>query len=214
MIRVNLLPLDRRRPEKTPLPRFLLVVLAAALTTCVLVAVAFTFVQMMNVNKDIDQLKTEEANLTASVNEYERVNKIVEAVVQKDDMIQKLEKRTVVWSDVLDDVWTVLDAEKSLYILDISMLDENQARGFILGPGGRPLPKGQAPPFGLKIEVRIFSLDTTRLTALRAALSKHEDIAKVLPLMNPKPTIVYSTSGTFPQMEFTLVLLAKPGPTP
>lgn len=212
MIRVNLLPPERRRPEKTPLPRFMLVLVAAALTTGVIVALAFIFLNIYDVGNEIDDIEKNKAGLASQVAEHDKLDKIVGAVDQKETAIKDLTKRNVMWSDVLDYLWTILDAEKSLYIMDFRTLDENQARGFLRGPGGRPLPRDQAPGFGLQLEVRIFGLDTTRMTALRAALANHKELQKVLPLMNPKPTIVYNETGTDgPQMEFTLVLLGKPG---
>lgn len=213
MIRVNLLPPDRRRPEKTPLPSFLLVLVAAALATGVLVILAFIGVNIMNVGKDIKDHDQQIAGLQGAVDEWKQLNEEVGAAEKREKTIKDLSKRPVVWSEVLDHVWSILDAEKSLFITDLRMLDEAQARGYALGPGGRPLPRGQSPEYGLLMEVRIFGHDTTRMTNLRAAFAGKKEIHDVLPLMNAKPTILYKIDSTDgPQMEFTLVLLAKAGP--
>lgn len=113
MIEINLLPRDRRPTEKTPLPRFILVVAGVALV-CVEIVLAFLFLLIripggtrhLESLKEMRKQRLEEAKradkLEAQIAEIETRRKAVEALYAPGKVLR--------WSDVLDQ----LDEEEVL----------------------------------------------------------------------------------------------------
>lgn len=210
MIKVNLLVGPLVRPRHTPKGRFAMIVVAAALTAGVLAYLGSIWLMIMGEDEKLASIKSNMEKMKGDAAVYDDLFKQVSAVTDRQKLLETLSKRGVHWSVMLDHLWDILDGEKSLFITNLTVLDSQRAKGAIKGPSS----KSEVPPFGLQLTVRMLSHDTNKVTALRAALAADEKIREAMPTITPVQEIVYAIKDNVPQMEFNLVLVAKPPAKP
>ncbi len=114
IIRVNLLPPEKRRRERTPLSRFVALVVGTAVNAAIVAFMVKLGVDTSGTAHTIEATDTTIKNLTISVlPEYEKVKKEKDKIEARKTAIDSLKKeRTIVWSKVLDNVWDVVNANQ------------------------------------------------------------------------------------------------------
>lgn len=206
MIKVNLLPEELRRPPHTPRGRFLLIIVAAAMTAGMIAYLGSVGLMILSTGEELTAVKKNIDEMKPAVAEYDALNKQIVDVAERQKLSEDLRKRGVHWSVVLDHLWDILDNEKALYVTALAVLDSQRAKSLLKGPSS----KSDVPPFGLLLTVRILSHDTNRVTALRAALAADEKVREAMPVINYVPEIVYVVKDGIPQMEFNIAMIARP----
>jgi hypothetical protein len=131
MIQVNLLPVERRRMERTPIGRFVLILLGVGLG-CASIAF-FIYLEMLlidrrsmrdDLKKDIESPKTAQINMDhAELTAKDQMHK------NRKSLIDKL-KPPFRWSDVLDILCEKLEtAHKKVWFDEIRVLEPQEVRG-------------------------------------------------------------------------------------
>ena len=109
MIEVNLLPLEMRRVEHTPLPRFLIIIIGTALVT-----VTMAFAAVVNLRK-VPDLREQEQMLSADIGrsnkqaaEYDLLVTGIEEVKERKQAIAEIWRARILWSEKLDQLSQML----------------------------------------------------------------------------------------------------------
>jgi hypothetical protein len=216
MIRINLLPPDRRRAERTPFSHYMLNLLAAVLLIIVVIVLGAQVYWYLNLSGEVDDYNKKITLIKVELDKakYDQKQAEIDKVKAKERTVEQLSKRDVHWAKIFSTLWTVLDNEKALWITDLKVLNASQAKNLLRAPGGRVGPGGAAPPYGLTVKVSIFGHDGNRIVALREALRTHEYLSKFLPTINPNPQAVYPFKNGIPVMEFDVTLAGAVPPSP
>jgi Tfp pilus assembly protein PilN len=209
VIRINLLPPEKRRPERTPLPRFLMILVAAATTAGVVMLILILLFRMWQLDGEIKTQNDLKQALAPIEKEYDAAEKEINEVKGREDLVKALEDRGVYWSEVINHLWTILDADKSVFITGITILDGQKAKSLIKGTSTQATYQ-----FGLQIGVKMLSDDTNQATDLRRTLNTDPYLAQYLPMIDPIQEIVYTTKDGVPMMEFNIAMVAPVVKTP
>jgi hypothetical protein len=130
MIQVNLLPVERRRMERTPIGRFVLILLGVGLA-CASVAF-FVYLEMLvrarqasreELRKDVESPKTAQINMDfAELTAKDQAHKSRKAVIDK-------LKAPFRWTDVIDILCEKLESvHKKVWFDEIRVLDPQEVR--------------------------------------------------------------------------------------
>ncbi len=109
MIRVNLLPLEYRKAEATPLKQFF-----ATVGAVVLAAVAASiwgwvfFTKYKKAEDDLAQVKTEIAGQKGALELTQKLDKKVQDLKAQFKLIDEVAKNRVVWSRKFDELWEIV----------------------------------------------------------------------------------------------------------
>ena len=173
MIRINLLPEERRRKEKTPLPRFL--AMNAAIIVCLLLGIwdAHTYV---GINQQTDKLRTDKGNLadlqrqTLAYNnmlaEEQKLNKWNEAAEQIKNT------REFYWWEKVDELWDVIYGARDIWITSFQAAET--------APGSY---HGKTP-VSASISMGCFAvgMSSERMTSFRGKLKGHQGLKETFNL--------------------------------
>lgn len=115
MIKINLLPIDRRRPERTPLPRFIAILAGTMFTLSFFVFIAYIYVVkytgMVDAfsakQKMLQDMKKDNTDYAALKAEYDYLAESASAL----DQIEGT--RRLVWWKMLDKLCTIFDENKA-----------------------------------------------------------------------------------------------------
>lgn len=98
MITVNLLPPDLRPVERTPLPRFLVIVVGVALAAVALVLLTFIyFIWIPRVHTQIANKEQELTNLRAQAGEYETLSAALQNITQREKALEEIYRTRTIW---------------------------------------------------------------------------------------------------------------------
>ena len=213
MIRVNLLPPERRRPERTPLPRLLLILTAVALTAIVAGVVGLAVFRWLGVKGEIEGLQKEKAVMQENVAKHAKLTAEIDLVKRMENEVKKLASRDIKWWMILDEIWTILDAEPAVWIKDFKIADESKAKGLVrqvsAGGAASPRVRGLGPPYGVEIKLEMFSHDDERMTNIRDQLAANKYLKEKLPQINAVATYINKEKDGVKTKEFTIVMLAE-----
>lgn len=122
IIRVNLLPPEKRRRERTPLSRFVALVVGTAVNAAIVAFMVKLALDTRGTRQTIESTDKTIRNLTLSVlPEYEKVKKEKDKIEARKIAIDALRKeRTIVWSKVLDNVWDVVHANQWVWFTGLT----------------------------------------------------------------------------------------------
>lgn len=217
MIRVNLLPPERRRPERTPLPRLLLILTAVALTAIVAGVVGLAVFRWLGVKGEIEGLQKEKAVMRDNVAKHAKLTAEINLVKKMEDQVKKLASRDVKWWKILDEIWMILDAEPAVWIKSFKIVDESKARGLVkqmsASSGSSPRGRGPSPPYGVEVKLEMYGHDDERMTNIRDQLAANKYLKEKLPQINALATYINKMKDGVKTKEFTIVMLAKPKAT-
>lgn len=111
MIKINLLPSEKRRPERTPLPRFLILIAGIAISLILLFLDIKTFTEIKNQRV---KLNDERSTLNAAkqqTKEYNKIKKQYDKISKIEKSIKTLnEKYTKAeWIKIIDELMNVMN---------------------------------------------------------------------------------------------------------
>lgn len=186
MIKINLLPLEKRKAERTPLPRMMLLGSTVAAAGLMVVVNLFVWFRILGVEGDIeDQTQTFE-RLKPRVAEWERVSAERERLRTKKRELDQVITRPPdpdMWRAV-NAIWDVVHANTKVWLDDIKILDERAVQGEVrrIDPESK-----DAPGFGVVIRCHVAGNDVADMTKFRNALKDHPVLLEVLPGINFNP---------------------------
>jgi hypothetical protein len=182
MIKINLLPSEKRKAERTPLPRFFLIVVnAAALFLFAAGIVYFTLIKIPAVEREIKSNLSQRKDLEPKVKEHDDLQKELEGVKTKVLQIDQLTNRNIEWWQAVNAVWDVIQENPKVWVDDIKMVDGKAAASDIKKADG--LSK-DTPPFGLGLKCHVSGDEVSALTAFRTSFKTNPVLQRILPGVN------------------------------
>ena len=182
MIRINLLPSEKRKAERTPLPHFFLILVnAAALLLFGAGIVYFTLIKIPAVERDIVTNLNLRRDLQPKVDEHDALQKDLEAVKLKVQQIDQLTTRSVEWWQAVNAVWDVIQENPKVWIDDVKMLDGKVAATEV--KKNDPATKDN-PPFGLTMRCHVSGEDVATITKFRTSLKTNPILLRIMPDVN------------------------------
>ena len=182
MIKINLLPSEKRKAERTPLPRFFLIVINAAALVLFGAGIAYyTLIRIPSINADTKAAVQTRANLDGAVQTHDRLEKDLKGLQAKVGQIDQLTRRNIEWWQAVNALWDVIVDNDSVWIDDIKMLEGKSVMG--------ELKKGDStakdiPPYGITMKCHVSGDEVEVMTRFRTALKEHALLKKLLPTLN------------------------------
>jgi hypothetical protein len=181
MIRINLLPTEKRKAERTPLPRFLLIASTAAAFFILLFYNLWILKMISDVVDETKRNRQTLADLQPKVQEYERLLNEETQLKTKVKEIQDLVQRDVEYWRMANALWDVIHANPRVWIDDFRILDSKTAPGDLKRVD--PETK-EAVAYGVAMKCHVASEDVLEMTKFRKALKEHPLLQEILTLIN------------------------------
>ncbi|MBI5778759.1 MAG: hypothetical protein HZA49_04825 [Planctomycetes bacterium] len=178
MIRINLLPEERRRKEKTPLPRFL--AMNAAVIICLLLGIwdAYTYVdinrktEMLRTDKDaLSKLQIQTADYNTMLAEEQKLSEWNKAA------LQIKETREFYWWEKIDEIWDIIYGARDVWITSL-LANESAPAGY----------RGKASvSASISMNCLATGFSSERMTNFRLKLKSHQSLMETFNLKINEP---------------------------
>jgi hypothetical protein len=183
MIKINLLPLDKRKTERTPLKGAGLMIADALVFGVVAILVIISLIQINHVNTQIEAQKKTLASLQDDVKKHDQL--MAESIQLGRDFAD-LEKvtaaRPFLWSEVFDAVWDAVNKHKRVWLDSIEVSDGKQMDSkFKQIDGKTPYQGGK---YGIVLKSHVGGIDLKGMTAFRGELKENDVLARYFPVIN------------------------------
>lgn len=183
MIKINLLPLDKRKAERTPLKGAGLMIADAAVFAVVAILVIISLIQIAHVKNEIDEKNKTLASLAEDVKKHDRLKTQAEQL-ERDakDLESVTATRPFEWSEVFDKVWDVVDKHKRVWLDSIELADGGQMNSLMKQRDPDTTITGCK--YGIVIKAHVAGLDVKAMTAFRMELKDDPTLSKLFPNLN------------------------------
>lgn len=178
MIKINLLPVEKRKAERTPVLRFSLIlanvfvasILALYLVWVNLIAIPAKLEEIQQENVRLEQLKPFVAEHDKLVGDHGRLS-------AKVNELRNLLQRDVTWWRAVDALWDVIHEHPKVWIDDFRVLDERAVQGEVkrVDPDSK-----DAPPYGVTMRCHVAGTEVSEMTRFRTALKAHPVLQQYL----------------------------------
>lgn len=186
MIRINLLPVEKRKAERTPVPRFFMIVATAGAAAGIFFYVMYILLEINNVSNQIQDTQNEISALRPKVAEFERLTQQKTAALAKLDQITSVLTRDIeigYWR-AANALWDVISSHHKVWIDDFRMMDARSAQGEYK----RIYPDGKdTPPYGFTMKCHVAGAEVHEMTRFREALKAHPVLVYCMPVINFNP---------------------------
>ena len=181
MIKINLLPTEKRKAERTPLPRFLLIASTAAAFFILLFYNLFVLKMISDTQDDIARENKVLNDLQPAVAEHDKLVADETALKNKVKEIQSLINREVEFWRTINALWDVIHNNPRVWIDDIRVLDSRTAPGDLR----RVEPDNKEPvAYGVSMRCHVAGEEVTEMTKFRKALKENPIPQETLTLIN------------------------------
>ena len=181
MIKINLLPTEKRKAERTPLPRFLLIASTAAAFFILLFYNLFVLKMISDTQDDIARENKALADLQPAVAEYDKLVADETALKNKVKEIQSLINREVEFWRTINALWDVIHNNPRVWIDDIRVLDARNAPADLR----RVEPDNKEPvAYGVTMRCHVAGEEVNEMTKFRKALKENAILQETLTLIN------------------------------
>jgi hypothetical protein len=181
MIKINLLPTEKRKAERTPLPRFLLIASTAA---AFFILLFYNLWILKRISDTVDATKEQNNILTSlkpQVDKYELLLAEETALKNKVKEIESLINRDVEYWRMVNALWDVIHSNPRVWIDDFRVLDARTAPGELR----RVDPEAKdAVAYGVTMRCHVAGEDVIEMTKFRKALKDHPLLQEILTLIN------------------------------
>ncbi len=181
MIKINLLPTEKRKAERTPLPRFLLIASTAAAFFILLFYNLWILKLISDEKNEIARQQGELQRLQPFVQEHDRLRTEEEGLKNKVREIEGLINRDVEFWRTVNALWDVIHQNKRVWIDTFSILDARAAPGEL--KRGDPETK-EAVAYGVTMRCHVAGDEVTEMTKFRTALKENLILQETLTLIN------------------------------
>jgi hypothetical protein len=185
MIKINLLPQDKRKAERTPLPRFFLIMAtAAAAAVLILYNVWVNLIVIRGVEQDIAAEQTKLQMLQADVAKHDQLQTELSQLQAKVTEIKGLVTREVHWWRAVNALWDVIHDNPKVWIDDLRVLDDMSVNSEIrrIDPESK-----EAAPYGVSLRCHVAGHEVAEMTKFRNALKTHPVLQETLWYINFNP---------------------------
>jgi|SRR5579864_175065 len=181
MIKINLLPTEKRKAERTPLPRFLLIASTAA-AFFILLFYNLWILKLISDKKDeIAGQQAELQRLQPFVQEHDKLLARQTELQNKVREIEGLVKRDVEFWRTVNALWEVIHQNQRVWIDDIRILDAKNAPGELRRSD--PETK-EAVAYGVTMRCHVAGEEVSEMTKFRKALKENTILQETLTLIN------------------------------
>jgi cell division protein FtsB len=181
MIKINLLPTEKRKAERTPLPRFLLIASTAA---AFFILLFYNLWILKRISDTVDATKEQNnilVSLKPKVDEFERLSAEETALKNKVKEIESLITRDVEYWRMVNALWDVIHSNPKVWIDDFRVLDARTAPGELR----RVDPESKdAVAYAVTMRCHVAGDDVNEMTKFRKALKDHPLLQEILTLIN------------------------------
>ena len=173
MIRINLLPEERRRKEKTPLPRFL--AMNAAIIICLLLGIWNAYMYV-GIKQQTDRLRTDKgslADLQKQTSEYSKMQAEEQKLNEWNKAATQIkETREFYWWETIDDLWDVIYGARDVWITSLQAAET------------APPSFRSKTPVSASISMGCFAagMSSERMTSFRVKLKGHPGLKETFNL--------------------------------
>lgn len=214
MIRINLLPVEKRRKERTPLPRLGLVMLDASVLAVVVVYCIFVFLQIVAKEGEIADLSKKLNDLKPFVEQHAKLTEQIKKVETSVTEVEKTAKRNIEWWRAVDMVWEVFHNNPRVWVEDITITEGRSLESAVkkTDPGF----KGTIP-YGITLKCFCAGKDVAVLTKFRRDLRNHPELKKWFIGINADVSWTISSADEYVEkysMPFEVVLIGRPSAAP
>jgi hypothetical protein len=184
MIKINLLPLEKRKAERTPLPRFGLILANVAAAAAIVCIVIVELIRIAVANSDISTLEGKSAALDKDAKAFDVAFDLNTKLKAKASEVESISGSPVEWWKVIDALWDVIHDNPKIWLDDITMLDAGAAK--TAATSYDPATTA-TPPFGLSFACHASGLDVSVLTKFRNDLRLKELLRRTFQEINFNP---------------------------
>ncbi|MBI4566565.1 MAG: hypothetical protein HY716_17955 [Planctomycetes bacterium] len=182
MIKINLLPLEKRKPERPPLARYGLVLVNAGLVAAVVLIMLGSWYQIAAVNAETVQARDDLQKLQADVRKHDKLMEENQRLTKDATLLQQiLDKRSFEFWRVLDAIADVVQANPKVWLDEISVLDAKVVEQRFKTADPASTVKAS---YGILMKCHVGGLDAKSMTAFRIALKENPTIHMLFPLVN------------------------------
>lgn len=209
MIKINLLPVEKRRAERTPLPRFMLTVVTAAAAAIVVAYVALQYLRVKGKETDIEEARHKLKLLEPDVKKHGELTQTRDRLKAKIEQIRQVTERKVEFFRAADAVWDVVENNKKVWLDDIVLLDSAQAQNRFrrLDPATKAFPD-----FMLELRCHAAGVTARDLTKFRMELKRNPVLNRTFENVNFNPEWKVENEDQFQvkySMNFSVLLYPK-----
>ncbi len=184
MIRINLLPIEKRKAERTPVPRLFLIIATAGTAAGFFFYVLWILLKINNVQDQIQQAQAQLDSLRPRVADFERLTQQKKAAEAKLDEISQVIRRDIEYWRAANALWDVLNSHQKVWIDDFKMLDAAAAQGEMR----RHYPDSKETPlFGVAMRCHVAGAEVEEMTRFRNALKSNPVLMQCMPTLNFNP---------------------------
>ena len=181
MIKINLLPTEKRKAERTPLPRFMLIAATAAAFFILLFYNLWVLNQISVKKEEIANEHESLRRLEPDVKEHDRLLVKQTELQNKVREIEGLITRDVEYWRTVNALWDVIHSNPRVWIDDLRILDSKAAPGSLKGID--PESK-EAVAYGINMRCHVAGEEVTEMTKFRKALKENIILQETLTLIN------------------------------
>ncbi len=215
MIKINLLPVEKRKAERTPLPRFGLILADIAVAAVVIVAILFEWIMIKRTEGEKAGLEARLVTLKPDIAHFKASKQLNGELHGKLGEIRSIAGQGNEWWRILDGLWEVINDNTGVWIDDINSADGSAAAGMIQSwdPGRAQEP----PPFGLTMSCHSAGLDTKAMTKFRADLREHAVLKRFFTEINFSIDWSVEPQDDFQQrysLQFRITMIGRVPPPP
>src|SRR5215204_2319483 len=179
MIKINLLPTEKRKAERTPLPRFLLIASTAAAFFILLFYNLWILKLISDEKNEIARQQAELQRLQPFVKEHDRLLAEQTALQNKVREIESLINRDVEFWRTVNALWDVIHQNKRVWVDNFNILDARSAPGELRR--GDPETK-DAVAYAVTMKCHVAGDEVTEMTKFRTSLKENLILQETLTL--------------------------------
>lgn len=127
MLKINLLPVEKRKPERTPVPRFALILALAAIASSLIFYIIYVLIDISAITKTIEAKNKELADVREKVKDHAALQGQVATLRQEWQEDSSVAMRPFNWSLAIETLWDVIYQNDRIWIDSISILETSSA---------------------------------------------------------------------------------------
>ncbi len=179
MLKINLLPFERRHKDKTPILRLLSIYAAVVLSLVVLFWDVATYLKIGRGRQELDNKKKELIILKEATSGFDTVQKEVDNLKKRTETIETIQaSRSFLWWETVDQLLDVVCDNPKMWLVSLE--------GGELSGKSRSKP-GQQIEAELKFDCLSAGLDIDLMTNFRTILKNHPGLKAGFPVINEIP---------------------------
>lgn len=129
MLKINLLPIERQHKDRTPLPRFLLIIASVVIVIGILVWNIHIFLQTRSTQDSLEKCEKELAGLQDKVSDVERLRKEEKQLLTWKKIGESVKNsRLFLWWQKVDVLWDVFEEYPRLWITSFKLTNKSSSQ--------------------------------------------------------------------------------------